>query len=299
MNVIGIDVGGSKTVIGLVDTVGGRVERTVRLETPAHERAGGDFLGRVAEEARALAADEALPVGVGICEAVDRAGEIVSAHRVPWTSAEVRAAFSFAPALVLDSDVRAAAVAEACFGVGRGLGDWLYANAGTGIASVVMRAAVPYLGCRGRAMGLGMSHLVEEDPRREPVSIEDIAGGAGMLMRARAAGLAVPSVAVLIARAEAGDASTRVIVAGAGALLGRALGFLANVLDPEAVVLGGGMPSASPTYLTACRRALEESLWRPAPLCPELRVAGLGPESGLVGAALLAAPQEATAFRSG
>ncbi|MEQ9573539.1 MAG: hypothetical protein RLN95_15910, partial [Nitratireductor sp.] len=64
-------------------------------------------------------------------------------------------------------------------------------------------------------------------------------------------------------------------------------------------VLGGGMPSASPTYLTACRRALEESLWRPAPLCPELRVAGLGPESGLVGAALLAAPQEATAFRSG
>ncbi len=292
MNAIGIDVGGSKTVIGLVDTVSGRVDRTVRLETPARARAGSDFLRRVADEARALSADAAVPLGVGICEAVDTAGEIVSAHRVPWTTAELRAAFSFAPALTIDSDVRAAAVAEACFGVGRGLGDWLYANAGTGIASVVMRGAAPYLGCRGRAMGLGMSHLVEEDARREPLSVEDIAGGAGMLARARAAGLAVPSVAALIAEAEANEPGAHGVVAGAGALLGRALGFLANVLDPEVVVLGGGMPSASPTYLAACRRALDASLWRPAPLCPELRVAGLGPESGLVGAALLAAPQE-------
>lgn len=292
MNIIGIDVGGSKTVIGLVDAVSGRVDRSVRLETPARERAGSEFLGRVAAEARALASGADLPLGVGICEAVDTAGEIVSSHRVPWTSAQLREAFSFAPVLAVDSDVRAAAVAEASLGVGRGLGDWLYANAGTGIANVVMRGAVPYLGCRGRAIGLGMSHLVEENPGGKHVSVEEVSGGAGMLSRAHAAGLSMTSVAALIGEAEAGEETSWGIVANAGALLGRALGFLANVLDPEAVVLGGGLPSASPTYLAACRRALDESLWRPAPLCPELRLAGLGPESGLVGAALLAAPQK-------
>src|SRR5262245_49033489 len=185
---IGIDVGGTKTSIGLIDTRTGRIAERVELVTPPPAKTGKPFLDRVAGAARRIAetSDGAAgaPVGIGICELLDSAGEIVSAHRVKWASREVRSAFGFAGRVAIEADARAAAIAEAAHGAGAGLRHWIYANAGTGIATILMDAASPYPGAHGRALCSGMGPATFLPGHSTGESVEDISGGAGMLQRA-------------------------------------------------------------------------------------------------------------------
>lgn len=228
-----------------------------------------------------------MPAGIGICELVDIGGEILSAHRVRWGTADVRRAFAFAKSVAIEADVRAAAIAEAEFGAGAGLRHWIYANAGTGIATVLMDGRTPYLGAHGRGVAMGMS-LAELRPSGQvSPTVEDIAGGAGMLLRAREAGLAVARIADLIDRANAGHEPERNILTEGGHVFGRALALLANSLDPEAVVIGGGIAAASTGYVAACREAFDNSVWYARDGVPALLPARFGSESGLIGAALM------------
>ncbi len=289
MLALGVDVGGSKASIGLIDTANGAVLHRTQVRTPPLAQTGAPFIAEVADAARALlarAGTQVTAVGIGICEIVEATGEIVSAHRVSWTSADIRRAFAFAGRVVIEADIRAAAVAEARFGAGRGLTHWIYANAGTGIAIVLMRGERPYPGKHGRAVAAGMSRstfMADDAP-----CVEEIAGGAGMLSRAGRAGITVDHVAALLDRAAAGDAASRAIVVEGGAVLGRMLGMLANALDPETVVIGGGIASASPQFMEACRNAFRNSIWYDGADIPPTPLARLGPDSGLIGAAACA-----------
>ena len=290
MLAIGVDVGGSKAWVGIVDTADGRVVERVDIATPPVEETGDAFLAVVAEAARGLAAghgDAPMPAGVGICELVDIGGEILSAHRVRWEAPDVRRAFGFAAKVAIEADVRAAAIAEAEFGAGAGLRHWIYANAGTGIATVLMDGRTPYLGAHGRGVAMGMSLADLRPSRQVSPMVEDIAGGAGMLVRAREAGLTVARIAELIDRANAGHEPERAILIEGGHVFGRALALLANSLDPEAVVIGGGIAAASASHVEACREAFMSSVWYARDGVPALLPARFGSESGLIGAALM------------
>jgi glucokinase len=292
MLAVGVDVGGSKASVGIVDTTDGRVVERLEIATPPVEETGDAFLAAVAEAARGLAARQGeafMPTGIGICELVDIGGAILSAHRVRWKTADVHRAFSLAKTVLIEADVRAAAVAEADFGAGAGLRHWIYANAGTGVATVLMDGRTPYLGAHGRGVAIGMS-IADFRPAEGPSpTVEDIAGGAGMLERARKAGLAVVRIAELIDRANADHEPERTITAEGGHALGRSLALLANSLDPEAIVVGGGIAAASPGYIATSREAFMGSVWYARDGVPALRTARFGSESGLIGAALLAA----------
>lgn len=289
MLAVGVDVGGSKASVGLIDTTNGAVLRRLQLKTPPPDETGAPFLAEVAAAAGALLAEAGegpLPVGVGICEIVETSGEIVSGLRVRWTGPDVRQAFVFAERVAIEADIRAAAVAEARFGAGRSLAHWIYANAGTGIAAVLMAGGRPYPGAHGRAVAAGMSHVAlthDGAPR-----VEEVAGGAGMLWRARQTGMPVDGVAGLLDRAAAGDAASRAIVEEGGAVFGRLLGMLANALDPQAVVIGGGIAAASPLFVAACRASFRSSIWYDGAAVPPAPLARLGPDAGLIGAALCA-----------
>src|SRR5207247_8107651 len=109
---LGIDVGGTKIAAGLVETATGEVVRSERVPTRP-ERGGEAVLADCVVLAGRLAAGD-VPVGVGICEVVDLAGRVTTAETVDWRALDVAAAFR--PASVkLESDVRAAALAEARF----------------------------------------------------------------------------------------------------------------------------------------------------------------------------------------
>ena len=262
---IGIDVGGTKIAVGGVFG-DGRLEHRTQIGTAdATLDKLAAVAGRAAEQLDSHAT--VTGVGVGICELVDDAGQIRSATSVAWTAAELEAALGGLGPVAVEADVRAAALAEARFGAGRPFGSFLYLTIGTGISHCLVEDGEPYRGAHGCAQLSGSAALSFRCPHcGEPVrlSAEDVASGAAL------------------GRAEQAAAA----VADAAAALGPFLALLVNVLDPEAVVVGGGLGSADGAYWRALVRAAREHVW--ADHVRELPIvqAGLGADSGVIGAGL-------------
>jgi glucokinase len=170
LNAVGIDVGGTKVAAGLVDGETGRI--LARDELPTRpERGGAAVLADCAALAAALG-EGGVPVGIGLCELVDVRGRPVSAETVNWRERDVAGAIP-APRVVVESDVRAAARAEAEFGSGVGRSPFLYVVVGTGASACLVLDGVPYTGARGHAIVLGAppveaigSGLASSAPRR-------------------------------------------------------------------------------------------------------------------------------------
>ncbi|MCU0830832.1 MAG: ROK family protein [Rhizobiaceae bacterium] len=283
---LGIDVGGTKTALGVVDVQTGVIHARASLATP-QPFAGTDFLAEIVAAALALDPTCALPVGLGLCELVTRDGVIASGWRVRWQTGDVRAAFARWPSFALEADVRAAARAEAMFGAGRGHAHWIYANAGTGIACCLMADGAPHLGVSGLGMAWGMSPA-DLTSKAGSQTIEDCSGGAALLAKAKSVGLPVSSVGELSALADGGDAEANTILTEGGTVLGHGLGALANMLDPQVIILGGGLGMASAAYRRAVEAGIDACLWPAARPRPPLIPARCGSDAGLIGAALIA-----------
>lgn len=248
---VGIDVGGTKIAAGLVDVGRGEVVRSERAAT-APQRGGAGVLADCAGLAARLGGD-GIPVGIGICEVVDRDGRLTTAETIEWRDLDVQAAFGGA-AVTVESDVRAAALAEARFGAGAGLASFLHLVVGTGAAACLVLDGRPHLGEHGNAIILGAP------------PVEQVAGGAALGERVR-------------------DAGAR---AAAAAAVGRVAAVLVNALDPAAVVVGGGLGAAD-GFADGLAAALRPAIWceatRDLPVVPT----ALGEWGGAIGAALAAA----------
>jgi glucokinase len=259
---IGIDVGGTKIAVGVVDLDSGRVLQAERLATRP-ERGGAAVLADCAALAGRLGAPE-LPVGIGICEMVNTAGEITSAETLEWRTLDV-GAVGQGGSVTVESDVRAAAMAEAAFGAGAGLGSFLYVIVGTGASCTLVQRGVPWQGARGNAIVLGSPPA------------ELVASGLALARRAGAS-----DAGQVLA-----DPTHEHLVSEAVSELGTAVAALLNALDPEAVIIGGGLGTAGPFFervAEATRAGVEYEDTRGLPI---LRSA-LGADGGVIGAALAA-----------
>ena len=285
---IGIDIGGTKMAAGVVDLASGRVERQQRLPTPVN-RGGEAVLAACVALAADLDASGDLPVGIAVPELVSQTGHIQSAYQFDWLDLDVAWAFHQRPVTVA-SDVRAAARAEARFGAGSGAGSLLYVSIGTGISSTFVLGGVPWAGSRGHALVLSSGDLAAIDPATGGVVrsvLEEWAAGPAIVRRYEAAGgEAGLSTAEVLALAAEGDDIATPLVSAVAEALGSAVGQAVNLLDPELVVIGGGLGLAGGDWwdqiVTATRRAIWSDQTRDLPIV----TAGLGEEAGLVGAAL-------------
>lgn len=283
---IGIDIGGSKTAIALVDLDRGAVLDSDVFETPPLSQSNGPFLARMKESVTRLrTGPDVGKIGIGLCELVDNSGAVVSAHRVKVDAPQLRAAFSDFDTVVIESDVHAAALAEARFGAGRDAQQWVYVNAGTGISSVLMKGEDCYNGAHGWAACLGMSP-VDLAHGSGPQVIEDRAGAEGLVREARAAGLALNSAAELLDAARQGERQAIGVLERGGHVLGNAIAFLVNMLDPQKVVVGGGLASLDGPYWRALGKAARANIWHRPAKEVEISQAGLKAQAGVIGAAL-------------
>lgn len=287
-HLIGVDIGGTKISAGLVDVSHGTVSN--RVELPARpERGGAAMFQSVREMIASLivaSGGTSHGVGVGICEIVDGNGTLRSAVTVDWRGRDLEELGGGVP-VHLVSDVRAAALAEASFGVAKGYEHALYVSVGTGIASVPILAGVPYGGANGAALVLATAprRIVCRhcgSPSQGP--LEDIASGRA-IARLHSRGQSDDARAVLIA-ATNGEAAARDVIRHATALLGDAIGQLANCLDPQVIILGGGLGSAAGAYWDHLQRQIRLSLWEGMDVQPEILRSSLGADGGLIGAAL-------------
>jgi glucokinase len=153
---LGIDVGGTKIAGAIVDLATGALIARRQMPTD-YERGGAAILADTLTLARGLA-DEAdrlglapQALGVGVAELVDPTGRVFSDHRIRWTGLDVAGTLGAVLPTVISADVRAAALAEARFGAGRGLTDFYFVTIGTGVSGGLVMDGVPYAGSRGAA----------------------------------------------------------------------------------------------------------------------------------------------------
>lgn len=282
----GIDAGGTKVAGALVDP-DGRVVARVRRASLLDGRRDPDLrvTRRVAEALLAAAARRGMRVdgiGAGFPEYVAPDGRLTSREVLAWRRQPAVVLGDLAPVTV-GSDVRCAALAEARLGAGRTLPAFVYVTLGTGIASCLVVGGVPWAGVRGEAIALG-ELPVDGLPG---VRLEPYASGAAIARRyAEATGASVEGARAVVAAAAAGDAVAAGILSTAGAATGAAAAVLVRLLDPAAVVLGGGLAGAGGPWRAALLAAYRAGL-RGRPAAPPLRRAALGRDAGTVGAALL------------
>jgi glucokinase len=321
---IGIDVGGTMLKGGVCDRDAAIVHGERRPTAPDDADALVDGIVALAgdlaaEGRRRFGADGVAGVGLAVPGLVDEArGVALRAVNLPWRDlalAKVASGRLGLPVL-LSHDVRAAAAAEAALGAGRASDDFLFVAIGTGIGAANVHGGRPFLGAHGRAGELG--HVVVE-PGGPPcacgargcleaiasaVAIERgyAAGGGGVGGDGRAgeggggragagdgesdraaAGASAREVAAL---AQAGDPVAREVWARAARALGAALAGAVALLDPDLVVVGGGLAEAGAQLLDP----VAEELAARSRLGPPPRVvaAELGADAGCRGAALLA-----------
>ncbi len=265
MTVVGIDVGGSKILAATVDVTTGAVLCELRTPTPA-SAGGRAVLEACVELARELAPDGAEAVGIGLCEFVDLSGTPTSAFTVDWRGLDVAGAFGGSAHVHIESDVRAAALAEGRFGDAARFDSFVYLVVGTGVSYCLVLRGQPYEGARGNAIVVGAP------------PVERTSGGLALAERA-----GLDSAELVL-----GDPARASFVEAAADELGIALAGLVNALDPEAVVIGGGLglvDSYRDRVAATARAAIEHEATRELRIIP----ATLGQRSGVVGAALVGA----------
>jgi glucokinase len=225
---------------------------------------------------------------VGVCELVDRDGRLRSANCIDWRNQPVREELSAIAPTVIDADVRAAALAEAILGAGNGLRCFIYVTVGTGISSCLIIHGRPYLGAGGLTGTMASSPLrvpCEECDHLTRRTLEEIAAGPALVARFNAHGGNATRAHEVLAAAAAGDETAARVVHTAAAALGAQIALLVNVLDPEAVVIGGGLGLSEGLFwdqlVAATRLDIYSDLHRNLPI---LRAA-TGTDAGWIGAA--------------
>ena len=264
--ILAADLGGTKITTGLV-IPGGAVVARRTVPTPAAE--GPDAVlaaltaallavrEDVAATGRTAPADVAagapVTVGIGSAGVVDAfTGRIVSAtDAIPgWAGTEL--ASRVRRALGLDTrvlnDVHAHALGEATSGAGAGKSSLLLVAVGTGVGGAVVHEGRVVTGARGLAGHVGHVAIPEADgvpcTCGRTGHVEGLASGPGMLAAYQRAGGQARDTREVVARAEAGEVRAREVLRTCSFAIGRMIGGLLNVTDPEVVVLSGGMAQA-------------------------------------------------------
>jgi glucokinase len=229
-----------------------------------------------------------LGIGVGVPELVDPAGRITSAYNFDWQTLPVQETLSELAPSVVDADVRAGALAEALYGAGRDYRLFCYVTVGTGISYCLIQEGRPYTGAHGNALLLASSPLTTVCSTcgtvLRPV-LEEFAGGPGLVASYNAATGAQTIRAEEVLAVAHQDERAAAILHHAGSALGVSVGWLINVLDPEAVIVGGGLGSADGLYWDAFVAATREHIWSAAHRNLPILHAALGPDAGIIGAA--------------
>ena len=314
MLTIGVDVGGTKVAAGLVDEAGTILART-RQPTPSASPADvEDVIASCVDDLRRRTPDgaevEAVGVGAAGFISADRSTVLV-APNLSWRDEPLRKGVSSRVSLpvVVENDANAAAWGEYRFGAGRGEKHLVVVTVGTGIGGGIVLDGVLYRGRYG--VGAEFGHMrVSESGRRcgcgqhgcweqycsgrallhEAREIADVQRAYGKrlleLGGGRPEGIEASEVTEA---AREGDPAALDCFEEVGGWLGQGLADLAAILDPGTFVIGGGVADAGELLLGPARRAFAERLSGTAARPhAQIRLAALGNDAGLVGAADLA-----------
>ncbi len=307
---IGVDVGGTKVAAGVVDEHG-RIIAKLKRFTPAASPGGTiQVIADVVNEL--LRQYEIDAVGIGAAGFVDQTrSTVLFAPNLAWRDEPVKKLVEerIGRPVVVENDANAAAWAEAKLGAARGQEQIMLITVGTGIGAGFVLDGKLYRGRFGSAGEPGHYRVVPEGRLcgcGNRGCWEQYASGSALVAKARDFARRTPDAAVRLLQlgggtAEGIDGPAVTLAAregdiGAvrcfeiiGAWLGAGLADLSAILDPGCFVIGGGVSEAGDLLLKPAREAYEHGLTgRSHREFADVRLAELGPDAGLIGAADLA-----------
>ncbi|SNR35801.1 glucokinase [Haloechinothrix alba] len=309
MLTVGVDVGGTSVQAGVIDKVGAVID-TARVATPGEEGALEDAIAGVVDQLGQRHQVRAVGLAVAGFIAADRRTVMYAPH-LAWRDAPVveRVRSRTGLPVVLEHDANAAAVAEHRYGTGRGARVMTLIALGTGIGGAVVLDGEIFRGAHGVAPELGhlrvVSHgrpcscgkqgcwerycsgtglattaieLLARHPGRSTVLAREATGDPGSVTGRRVA-----------AAARDGDPIARQAMAELARWLGDGLALVADVYDPDLIVIAGGVSESAPLFLDDARDHYRTVLTGMGhrPLA-RIRTAQLADEAGMVGAGVLA-----------
>jgi glucokinase len=287
--VIGVDLGGTKILAGVVDDEG-HVER--RREHPTPTASQEELLAGLDAAVEELLSDDIVAVGFGIPSPIDqRSGRALQAVNIQLGEIDFRSRMAerFGLPVGIENDANAATYAEFRFGAGRDVEDMVMLTLGTGCGGgavidgrlfrgwaefghiVIVYDGLP---CQGSCTGRG--HL-------EPY----VTGVAATKLAQEEFGPAVDAHR-LVRLASEGEQRAVEILDGIGRHLGAGIGTLVNIFNPELVVIGGGFAAAGDFVLDPAREVLRREALARAGYRVRIVRAELGTAAGLIGAGLVA-----------
>jgi glucokinase len=307
---IGIDVGGTKVAAGVVDARGRIIEKLKRSTPSASPRRTGQAIGDAVIEL--LSRHSAAAVGIGAAGFVDAdRSSILFAPNLAWRYEPLKKLVEDQVGLpvVVENDANAAVWAETILGAARGHDHVVLIAVGTGIGAGIVIDGQLYRGRWGIAGEPGHYRVVPDGRLCGCGSRgcwEQYASGSALVAEAREFARRSPGAAIRLLQlgggrvegingpqvtqaALEGDAAALRCFEIVGGWLGQGLAALAAILDPGCFVIGGGVSEAGELLIGPARAAFADALtggpYRPP---AEIRLAQLGADAGVIGAADLA-----------
>lgn len=284
---LAVDVGGTKISACLIDEAG-RLRGRLEAQT---DRRGGDHVVRQVIEIGRLASRDAgaLGIGVAVPAVLDRDRRVVLwAPNIPgWRNVPLAVRLEDALGLPasLEYDGHASALGEQWVGAARGVQNVVMLVIGTGIGGGVICDGRLYRGSDGLAGAVGWSVCAGRGAgtlaRRRAPPLEAVAAGPGIARRGRRR-----QASDVFASAAAGSALARRVIEAAADLIGLAVADLVSVLNPDLVVLGGGVGAEfGGRLLPRIRATVRERAQPVSAKRVRLAASALGANAGLFGVA--------------
>ncbi len=308
-SIIGVDLGGTKLAVGIVDDTLGVLSRTV--EPTAAESADAclrDIYRRLDAAVAEYGPVDA--IGVGTASMVNfRAGRVVQSTNLPLRDVPLRDLLHdrYSVPVAIDNDANVACLAEFRYGAGVGTSEMIMLTLGTGIGGGIVTGGHLYRGVSGAAAELGHMVIDFDGPRCQGACpnygcLEVYASGQAMGQAARDAARSAPGSALgqalasgeevdgpLLSRlALDGDPTAVAVLTAIGEKLGVGITSIVNIFNPELVVVGGGAAEAGEILLEAARRVVAGRALSPQRDEVRIVAAQHGQDAGVLGAGALA-----------
>lgn len=292
MKTLGLDLGGTKIAAAVVDD--GRILSRHRVVTP--QTGFEAVVVALAEAARALLPEhsEITRVGVGSPGPLDmKAGRVLFAPNIPgMENVPLVAALEEALGLqvVLENDANAAGYAEHLYGAAQELESSIYVTISTGIGGGLFFGDQVIHGAHGTAGEIGHMTLQARGPLGgdgHQGSWEALAAGRSIAREASYAYGETMTTEAVFRRAQAGESKASKIIDNAAYYTGMGLANLLKIFDPDAFIIGGGMSQVGAFYLDKIQAEADALTEGYPPVT--IRLAKLGTDAGVIGAASVAA----------
>jgi glucokinase len=292
---IGVDVGGTKILAALVDKAG-KIHATQKIKTNPQdgEKAVLDKIIEVIKSLISNSRSKVLGVGLGLPGAIDyKTGTVLKAPNLGWKNLKLRAVLEkeFKLPIVLDNDVNVGLLGEWWLGAGKKYNSGVGLFWGTGIGGAVIIENELVHGLHGIAGEIGHMSLSLEGPQcncGKKGCLEAYAGKVSISRDLKEAKIEFPNNVVkssFLAKEYSSNKVVKDIVKKTVEYVGKGVGNLVNVLDPDVVILGGGVIESMGEVLLS---RIQKSAAERAFVKPNLVLSKLGDNAGILGAAKLA-----------